>query len=84
MINFEKTTNQLKGNYHKELILSLGKEEYRQRYIGDYKNHIKKIKGIFHNHKTGITNHDQAYPNMMSFAKPKSKIHQISGEDPLK
>ncbi len=74
MTNINKTINRLQGEMMKELLKNLGKEEFRQRYIGDYKNHIRKVKGIFHNHKTGITTHDQSYPGMMSFANPKSKV----------
>lgn len=79
MNNLNKTTNKLQGEIMKEIRMKLGEEEYRQRYVGDYKNHIRKVKGIFHNHKTGIMFHDQAYPNMMSFANPKSKVKVSDG-----
>jgi len=51
--------NQAQGQLAKELRATLGVAEYTQRYIGDSKNHIRKVKGIFHNPKTGKRNYDQ-------------------------
>jgi hypothetical protein len=51
--------NQKQGQIAKELRATLGITEYTQRFVGDNKNHIRKIKGIFHNPKTGLRNYDQ-------------------------
>lgn len=51
--------NQAQGQKVKELRATLGEIEFTQRFIGDHKNHIRKIKGIFNSSKTDLRNHDQ-------------------------
>jgi hypothetical protein len=51
--------NKAQGQKAKELRTTLGEIEFTQRFVGDSKNHIRKIKGIFNNPRTGVTNYDQ-------------------------
>lgn len=51
--------NKAQGQKVKELRVTLGEKEFTERFVGDHKNHIKKIKGIFNSSKTDLRNHDQ-------------------------
>ena len=51
--------NKAKGESVKNLRQSLGEQEFSERYVGDYKGHIKKLRSIFNSTEFGCKFYNQ-------------------------